>query len=72
MCILQTQLIYQRRRCGRDQIPHHRLIPEEIVLETGRQVETIIQRGEIRSPLVIDEVAHEQRLAIAQVVIELD
>ena len=68
--ILDAQIIHQGRRKNRCQASHQRLIAEGIVLETGGEVEPIVQRREVGSPLVIKEVPCRKNFPLAEVVVD--
>ncbi len=48
-------------------VPHNRLVAEMVVLEAGRQVETVVQRRKIGRALIVDEVAHKTAVPFLKV-----
>ena len=70
--VLKAQFVDEGSREHRSQVSDHRLIAEIIVFETGWQVETVVQRRKIRPPLVIEEIAHEERFPFAEGVVDAD
>ena len=68
--ILKTQFVDQRTGENRRQVSDYRLIAETVVLESGRQVEPVVQRRKIGRALVVEEIAYEQRLPLAEGVVD--
>ena len=69
---LRAQLIEQVWRKRRDQVAENGLIAQRVVFESGRQIESVVQRGDVRIPGVVEEVTAGQRVTLGKTVIELD
>jgi len=71
-CKLHAQLIHQLGiEYGREGAGN-RLITIEIVLERGRQVESVIERRLVQQAAIIDEIADEKVLVCSDTTIEAD
>src|SRR5258708_32942977 len=67
---LQAQLVNHRRFDDGSERPGNGLIAIEVFLESGRQVEAVVQRRLVQQPSIVDEIAHKHGLAWAEVVVE--
>ena len=70
--ILHSQLIHPRGRKHRRQAAGERLIANIVVLECGRQIETVVQRRLVGQAIVIDEIAQVQSVLLVEVLIQPD
>ncbi len=67
---LHAQLVNHRRFEHRSKGASDGLIAIEVVLESGRQVEAVIQRRLVQQPSVIDEIPDEHCFLLAEAVVQ--
>src|ERR1700687_2610167 len=68
--ILHAQLVHQFRIDDRCESAGKRLIAVKIVLERGRQIEAVVQRGLVEQAALVDEIADEEIFAVAEAMID--
>ena len=70
VCVLNAQLVDQRSRDHGSQIADQRLIAERVVLKSRGQVKAVIQRGKVGRTLIVEEITHEHRFFLAEVMVQ--